>query len=214
MIEWWNSLSIISQVFYCIAIPSTLVLLIQTILLFLGLDDDGADDLSGGGDIDVSADADVDGDGIFDVDGGDVPDDISGLADLKIFTLRGIIAFFVVFGWVGVSMDSMDISYYVTIPVSFACGILMMVAIAFLMRAVMRLRNDGNIENRNAVGKSGTVYLTIPASRGGEGKVQVMIQGSYVERNAVTDEAEPILTGSEIVVIGVSGNSNLVVKRK
>jgi len=58
------------------------------------------------------------------------------------------------------------------------------------------------------------VYLTIPASRGGEGKVQVMIQGSYVERNAVTDEAEPIPTGSEIVVIGVSGNSNLVVKRK
>ena len=95
MIEWWNSLSIISQVFYCIAIPSTLVLLIQTILLFLGLDDDGADDLSGGGDIDVSADVDVDGDGIFDVDGGDVPEDISGLADLKIFTLRGIIAFFV-----------------------------------------------------------------------------------------------------------------------
>ena len=212
MIEWWNSLSIISQVFYCIAIPSTLVLLIQTILLFLGLDDDGADDLSGGGDIDVSAD--VDGDGIFDADGTEVPEDISGLADLKIFTLRGIIAFFVVFGWVGVSMDSMDISYYVTIPVSVACGVLMMVAIAFLMRAVMRLRNDGNIENRNAVGKSGTVYLTIPASRGGEGKVQVMIQGSYVERNAVTDEAEPIPTGSEIVVIGVSGNSNLVVKRK
>ncbi len=212
MLEWWNSLSIISQVFYCIAIPSTLVLLIQTILLFLGLDDDGADDLSGGGDIDVSAD--IDGDGIFDADGTEVPEDISGLADLKIFTLRGIIAFFVVFGWVGVSMDSMDISYYVTIPVSVACGVLMMVAIAFLMRAVMRLRNDGNIENRNAVGKSGTVYLTIPASRGGEGKVQVMIQGSYVERNAVTDEAEPIPTGSEIVVIGVSGNSNLVVKRK
>lgn len=212
MIEWWNSLSIISQVFYCIAIPSTLVLLIQTILLFLGLDDDGADDLSGGGDIEVSAD--VDGDGIFDVDGTEVSEDISGLADLKIFTLRGIIAFFVVFGWVGVSMDSMNISYYVTIPVSVACGVLMMVAIAFLMRAVMRLRNDGNIENRNAVGKSGTVYLTIPASRGGEGKVQVMIQGSYVERNAVTDEAEPIPTGSEIVVIGVSGNSNLVVKRK
>ncbi len=212
MLEWWNSLSIISQIFYCIAIPSTLVLLIQTILLFLGLDDDGADDLSGGGDADVSAD--VDGDGIFDADGTEVPEDISGLADLKIFTLRGIIAFFVVFGWVGVSMDSMDISYYITIPVSFACGVIMMVAIAFLLRAVMRLRNDGNIENRNAVGKSGRVYLTIPASRVGEGKVQVMIQGSYVERNAVTDETEPIPTGSEIIVIGVSGNSSLVVKTK
>lgn len=213
MLEWWDALSLVSQIFYCIAVPSTLILLVQTIMLFIGIDGDGADDFSGG-EIDVSADADISGDGIFDADGEGMTDDFDGISDLKIFTLRGIIAFFVVFGWVGISMDASDISYYITIPVAALCGVAVMVAIGLLMRAVMRLRNDGNIENRNAVGKSGTVYLTIPASRGGEGKVQLMIQGSYVERNAVTDEAEPIPTGSEIVVIGVSGNSNLVVKRK
>ena len=41
-----------------------------------------------------------------------------------------------------------------------------------------------------------------------------MLQGAYVERNAVTDEAETIPTGTEIVVVGVSGQLNLVVKRK
>ena len=33
MFEWWNSLGITMQVFYCIAIPATLIIVIQTILL-------------------------------------------------------------------------------------------------------------------------------------------------------------------------------------
>ena len=36
MIAWWNDLSIVQQVFYLIAIPSTVILLIQTILLLFG----------------------------------------------------------------------------------------------------------------------------------------------------------------------------------
>ena len=56
MFEWWNTLSLATQIFYCIAIPSSLVLLIQTLLTFIGIggdsdiDADGVDDL--GGDID------------------------------------------------------------------------------------------------------------------------------------------------------------------
>ena len=90
----------------------------------------------------------------------------------------------------------------------------MMVALAFLFRAVMKLRSDGNIDNRNAVGTSGKVYLTIPPARSGSGKVQVLIQDAFVERDAVTDEAEPIPTGTEVVVIGVSGQVDLIVKKK
>jgi hypothetical protein len=41
-----------------------------------------------------------------------------------------------------------------------------------------------------------------------------MLQGAYVERNAVTDEAESIPTGCEIIVVGTSGQTSLVVKRK
>ena len=89
-----------------------------------------------------------------------------------------------------------------------------MVILAILLRFVMKLRSEGNVDNRNAVGTSGRVYLTIPPSRSGEGKVQIMLQGSLAEINAVTDETDPIKTGSEIVVIGVSGQTSLVVKRK
>jgi hypothetical protein len=41
-----------------------------------------------------------------------------------------------------------------------------------------------------------------------------MLQGSYVERSAVTDDEEAIPTGSEIIVVGVSGQTDLIVKRK
>ena len=204
LIEWWNSLSLTLQIFYCIAIPATLVLLIQTILMFLGLDDGGAD---------FDADIDLDADGIpddFDMD----IDDVAGLESLHIFTVRGIIAFFVIFGWVGIAMQSANINLIITIIAATVCGFAMMVLIAYLFKLVMRLKSDGNTDNRNALGSAGKVYLTIPPARSGEGKINIMLQGTYVERNAVTDETESIPTGSEIIVVGTSGQTSLVVKRK
>ena len=151
LIEWWNSLGLASQIFYCIAIPSSLVLLIQTILMFIGLGE-GVD-----GDVDVEvdiSDTNVGDDGGF--------DDPSDIGSLHVFTFRGIIAFFVIFSWVGIVMQSLSVNLPVTIIVSLICGSAMMVGIAFLLRFVMRLRNSGTTDNRNAVGVAGKVYLTIP----------------------------------------------------
>ena len=211
-VEWWSNLGIVSQIFYCIAIPATLVLLIQTIMMFIGIGDDGDVDIDmGADDVDVPDDAP---DGVFGEDSVSETPDASGLVGLRIFTLRGIIAFFVVFGWVGIVMQEAGIHLAITLSVAAVSGFAMMVALAFLFRAVMKLRSDGNIDNRNAIGTSGKVYLTIPPARSGEGKVQVMLQGVFVERNAVTDEIEAIPTGAEIVVVGVSGQVDLIVKRK
>lgn len=208
LVEWWNSLGLASQILYCIAIPATLVLLIQTVLMFFGVDD------SADGDVEIDApDTDID-DGIFGEDGITDASDISGLESLHIFTVRGIIAFFVIFGWVGIVMQSADINLLITLPAATICGFAMMVVIAYLFKAVMRLKSNGAADNRNAVGTAGKVYLTIPPSRSGEGKVNIMLQGAYVERSAVTDETDSIPTGCEIIVVGVSGQTSLVVKRK
>ncbi len=211
-VEWWNDLGIVLQIFYCIAIPATLVLLIQTIMMLIGLGDDG--DI---GDADVGDISDVPDevpDGVFGEDSVIEAVDVSGLDGLRIFTVRGIVAFFVVFGWVGVVMQEAGVHLAITLAVAAVSGFAMMVALAFLFKAVLKLRSDGNIDNKNAVGKSGKVYLTIPPARSGSGKVEVILQGSCVERNAVTDETEAIPTGVEIVVVGVSGQTELVVKRK
>ena len=213
MLAWWNSLGLASQIFYCMAIPATLVLLIQTFLMFLGMEGDGeVGDMADGTPDDIP---DVDGpDGVFEGDGMSEDLDPSGFDGLRVFTVRGIIAFFVVFGWVGVVMDGAGVALPITLAVSTACGAVIMVLLAFLLRAVMRLRSDGNTDNRNAIGVSGKVQLTIPPARSGEGKVHLMLQGAYVERGAVTDEAEAIPTGSEVVVVGLSGQTDLVVRRK
>ena len=210
ILEWWNSLSLVAQIFYCIAVPSTLFLLVQTILMFIGMGNDGDAD---GADTDVDdagdMDADADGDGGFDEDL-----DPNGLDGLRIFTVRGVIAFLVIFGWMGALLESMNVALWINIPISALCGFAMMLALAFIFKAIMQLRSDGTIDIRNALGSAGKVHLTIPPSRMGEGKVHILLQGSYVERDAVTDEPEPIPTGSEVVVVRVSGETTLVVRKK
>lgn len=210
MFDWWNSLNIATQVFYCIAVPSTLILIIQTLVTFLG----GSDGVEGEAGIDADVDVGESGDGVFGDEAADNTADPAGLSGLRIITFRGIIAFLVVFGWVGVAMDSSGAKLWLTLPIAFVCGFAMMLSLALIFRAVMKLRNDGNADNRNAVGTSGKVQLTIPPARSGEGKVHLMLQGAYVERNAVTDDSEAIPTGAEVIVIGVSGQTDLVVKRK
>ena len=208
-------MGIATQVFYCIAIPSTLLLLIQTVLMFIGFGED-ADSIDDVGMDSMPEDVDLPdvGEGVFGENSLSEVQDIFGMEGLRVFTIRGLIAFFVVFGWVGIVMQGADISLWITIPVAAVCGLARMFALAFLVRGVMQLRSDGNTDNRNAVGIAGKVHLTVPPSRSGEGKVHVMLQGAYVERNAVTDSEEPIPTGSEVVVVGVSGQTDLVVKKK
>ena len=201
IVDWWNSLSIVSQIFALVGIASTLVLLVQTVMMFLGMDDDadGVDDTPDGVTLDDDADA---------------VSELEGLEGLRVLTVRGIIAFLVVFGWVGVAMDSAGLALWITLPTATLGGFLMMLVLALLMRAVMKLRSDGSADNRNAIGVAGKVYLTIPPARSGAGKVNLMLQGSYVERNAVTDDKEAIPTGSEVVVVALSGQTDLVVRKK
>ena len=47
MAAWWDSLGLVSQIFAAIAIPATLILLIQTILMLIGIGSDH------GGDCDI-----------------------------------------------------------------------------------------------------------------------------------------------------------------
>ena len=203
---WWESLSLTTQIFTCVAIPATLVLIIQTVMLFFGFGEADTD-------ADVPDGLDADADGVF---GEDAPDGdvLDGTELLRLFSLRGIVAFAAVFGWVGSAMSASGVTLALTIPVAIVCGFAMMVALALLMRAIFRLRSDGSIDNRNAIGASAKVYLTVPGSRSGEGKVHLLLQGSLVERGAVTDEESPIPTGAEVVVVGVGSDTALVVKSK
>ncbi len=211
MITWWNELSTLAHIFAYIAIPATLVLIVQTVLMLIGIGDHGSDaDLP---DADIDVDADV-GDGVFGDDIADADADVSAFEGFHLFSVRSVIAFFVVFGWVGVALDATALHPALVLLIAAACGFVMMVAVAFLYKWAMSLQSDGTVDLRNALGVSGTVYLTVPANRSAAGKVNLTVQGEYGEYSAVTDSDTSIETGAEITVIGISGQNTLVVKPK
>ena len=214
MMEWWESLSMFGRVLACIAIPSTLLLLIQTILAMIGIG--GGEDSDAGFDADADADADFGTEGADTIFGNDIPDgsDLDTIdAGLRLLSLRSIIAFSAVFSWTGLLLLGIGSPMWVTVAVSLAAGFAAMLLVAILIRQTMRLQADGTKNIRSALGRTGTVYLRVPATRGGTGKVTLLLGESYEELSAVTDEETDIPSGREVIVIGVSGSS-VVVKTK
>ncbi len=208
MIEWWNQLLLAQQIFALIAIPSTLILILQTILTLVGMGG------SGDGDVDASAPGDMDVDTDTDL-GTDAADDLEApVADdgLALFSLRGILSMLCIAGWVGVALLETSLPAWVSILIAAACGFATLVGMAFLMRAVYRLQSSGNIDVGNCIGKVAEVYLTIPAQGSGSGKVNVTVQEKYCEFTAITTSSEPLKTGSYVRVVAVNEAGVLLVE--
>lgn len=84
------------------------------------------------------------------------------------------------------------------------------VAVFFvIIRQLEKLAEDNTFRIANALNQTGSVYLTIPANKQGKGKVQVSVNGSIHELEAIT-ESEKIETSSLVRIIRIE-NSNLVV---
>jgi membrane protein implicated in regulation of membrane protease activity len=213
MAEWWSALNLLQQIFLCAAIPFTVILIIQTILTFIGLAGHGDGDVSA-----VDSDADTDmGAGLDHMDGhidghadGHTDDVNAAVAGFRFFTLRGIVAFFCIFGWVGFVLGDSKLPVVLTMLISVASGLLAMLAIGLMFYATQRLQDSGNIRFSNAVGHAAQVYIPIPARREGRGKVMVMIQERLVEAEAITDGDVRLKTGETVEVVGSFGNTLIV----
>ena len=190
MINWWNELLLIQQIFALIALPSTLLIVIQTVLMLIGIGGDGG------------ADADVDID-----DGIEVPDD--GLA---IFSVRGVTSMLCITGWVAVALLETSLPQGVSIAIAIACGVATLIGMAYLMRAVYRLQSSGNIDVENCVGKIGEVYIPIPSTGNGSGKINLTVQEKFSEFTAITTSGEQLKTGAFVRVVAVSESGVLVVE--
>ena len=235
MSAWWESLTWLERLFAYVAFPATLLLILQTLMLLFGLGHDGGADTDGDADadLDLASDTDADLDAGLDVDydlDGDLDSDWDGavshetadaplhhegpFAGLKLFTLRGIVAFLAVAGWGGLWLPNMGLHPIFAVFLAIAMGFWAMLLMALFLKVALQLQSDGTMDLRNALGKAGTVYLTVPAGRSGVGKVTVLFQDQFQELSAVTDDPEHLPTGTEVVVVGISGSSTLVVCRK
>lgn len=237
MNAWLESLSALEYAALLVAAPATLVMLIQTALLLFGIhnEGDGDGDFDDGdldldadfdgdvdvdGDLDMDLDLDGDADGDVDIDNADTDADGAedggpGLfAGLRVLTLRGIVAFLAIFGWGTLWLLRVGLHPAIALFFGVAMGIWAMILVAILLRLALQLQEDGTVDIQNALGLSGTVYLTVPAARQGEGKVHLVVQDQLRELQAVTDEPQDIPTGTPVRVMGVSGRDTLVVEPK
>ncbi len=212
----WPSLSIAEQIFYAVAIGSSLILLFLFLLNLIGL---------GGHDMDMDHDLHVDGMDVHDVHIGDLAHDFDhDLADdhpdlvdheggLAFISLRTILAFLVGFGWTGVVMSSSHAPLFITLLLAIGVGAIFMLIVFWLMRLIYSLAESGNIDITNALGTTGTVYLPIPPQGQGSGQVQLIIQGRLREIQAITDGDEQLPTGTHVRVVRVMGDDTLLVRK-
>lgn len=194
----WEGLDPIGQVFFIIAIASTAILALQLILNMLGLAGHDAD--IGAGDHEIPADGDA--------AGGDAHS--SGLG---ILSVRTIVAFFVGFGWAGIATLRSGGSTAAAIAIAFGAGLVFMFTVFYVMKLIFRLSESGNIDFKNAVGQSGTVYTTIPAKGGGAGRIQLVVQGRMREMDAVTESESVLSPGMPITVEKFISGSTVLVKK-
>jgi len=189
MKEFFDGMSTFEQTYWVIALIGSVIFIIILIMTFLGGD----------------MDSDMEMDGTeFEADDGGV--------GFQFFTLKNLVAFFTIFGWTGVVCTDYNLSNGLTLILAIVAGLLMMVVTSSLFYFMHRLAESGTLQMKNALGVIGDVYLPIGANRSKTGKVQIKVQGSLRELEALTDENEDLPTGAVVKVIEIISTELLLVE--
>ena len=186
--EWWSALDLFMKILWGIAIATSLIFLVETILTFIGIDHE------------MDTDFDM-ADGSFEAD-----------ASMNLYTFRNLVNFLLGMSWTAILLKSSITSTALLMVIAVIAGGLLVFAVMWMFRWLSQMQQSGNIDVfKLAVGCQGKVYLTIPAARSGAGKVQITINESVREYDAVTDSDTPIKTGTPVRVVEALDASTLLV---
>lgn len=194
MLDYFKNLNSLQSTYLYIAIFFTVLFIVQAVFTFL--------DLGEGFDVDADLDGEVDL-------------DLSSSLGLpfKLFTIRGIIGFFLLFGWSGFLFSKSGLKFPITFILSFLCGLIMMVIIGLIYYLFEKLTESGNVSLEDAIGKEAQVYIPIPEGNSGIGKVHIIINEALREIEAITYK-EALKSGEMVKVVNVVNNKLVVEKNK
>jgi membrane protein implicated in regulation of membrane protease activity len=187
--DWWEALTAMQKIYWALALPFSLLLIVQLLATFIGADTD------------------------TEIEHGDHHDGGEG-GEFQIFTVKNFIMFFTIFGWTGLAALSSGMSNTMSVVVATVAGAISMVAMAAIFYFMSKLVASGTMKMDNAVGKTGEVYLRIPAGKTGVGKVNVTIQGSTRELDAMTSDLLDIPSGAMIRVVDLVNDRVLLVTKE
>jgi membrane protein implicated in regulation of membrane protease activity len=173
------------QTFWYIALPTSLVFVLQTIMTFVG--SDASDGLQ----------ADFEGD----------LGDSSG--PFQLFSFRNLVHFLLGFSWTGISFYSSISHTGLLIFLALLVGLLFVYLFLFIIRQLQKLSEDNSFKLTEALDKTAEVYLSIPGEGKGKGKVMLSVRGSFKELEAITKQ-ETLQTGAVVKVTGIQDNILIV----
>lgn len=176
------------KTFWFVALPASLVFIVQFLMTFIGADaHDGADaDFSGHlGD---------------------------GEAPFQLFSLRNLINFLLGFGWTGITFFTTISNHLLLSSLAVIVGILFVSMFFLVFRQLQKLAENNSFKLSSTINQTAEVYLAIPENKKGKGKILISIKGSVRELEAITENDSKIETGTAVSVVNVEGNSLVIVK--
>jgi NfeD-like C-terminal, partner-binding len=182
--ELLNQLEPLLRTFWYVAIPTSLIFLLQTILTFAG------GHHGDGGGFDAHTDG-HDGDAFH------------------LFSFRNLINFLLGFSWTGISLYALVSSGIALIIIALGVGVGFVWLFFFIIKQLQRLAEDNSFQLTDTLGKEVEVYLKIPANRLGKGKVLVSARGAIHELEAMTDGPE-IASNAKAKVVEIDGDVLIV----
>lgn len=186
--EFFDSMEPMLRIFWYIALPTSLIFLIQSIMTFMGMDsNDGVD--------------------------ADFNSDLSHAeAPFQLFSLRNLINFLLGFSWTGICFYSTITNKFILTGLALAIGVCFILLFFIIIRQIQRLAEDNTFDAKETLNQTASVYLAIPAAKSGKGKIQISVRGSFHEIEALT-EGDKIESGAMVKIVKIAG-SNLVFVEK
>ncbi len=190
----YSGLDAALRFYWVVAIGASAIFLVQMVFTLIGIGD-------------TDADAGTAADLSFDSNG----DTLDTGGAIQLFSVRNVVNFLIGVGWGGVCFWNVFENKHLVSIVAFICGLAFVVAFLWMFKMLMKLQRSGNFQIQACVGMTCSVYLRIPARRGGAGKVQISYHGSVLELDALTD-GDFLPTGSKVKVLEVIDGHSLLVE--
>jgi hypothetical protein len=199
----------LETIFLICAVIGGTVLVLQFVMMLIGLGGEALDvDVPG----DFDGDLDVDFDADFDAGDSVATDHHVGSSWLfGVISLRTVIAALTFFGLAGMAASTAKVGTFGQLAVGVVAGLAAMYGVYFMMLSLTKLKSQGTPRVQRAVGKHGTVYITIPAEESGTGKIQLNLQNRTMEYLALT-AGHALSPGAKVVVTDVITSNTVQVQ--
>ncbi|MEY3421752.1 MAG: hypothetical protein RIR48_2048 [Bacteroidota bacterium] len=187
MFDFLNDADIYLKTFWYIAMPVSLIFILQSAMTFIGLAD---------------MDTDTDSGGEF------------GHSDspMELFTLRNLINFLLGFSWGGISFYTSIDNKFLLVIAAVGVGVVFVALFFYLIQQFRKLEENNTFTAQSVINQEGEVYLRIPPAGDGNGKIQVSYKGTVHELDAIS-ESDALATGDKVIITEILPEEIAVVRK-